>query len=172
MSGSTIFRIVLALGGAYVAFSAYNGTSVIPNVIPLIDVVDETFPTIPNDPQVLSILNKYDTVVTNRTDALVLARACRDFGVLIGRDELLKNLGQFDQARVNSFRSLLLNTQMEGKYKGALNVPMKELYNYMFSYLKTNDGISSVELDARARRAVVDYYNALSWKFAQIAGGK
>lgn len=163
---------IAAVLGILLIILGYNKDKITPTPTPdnqvIVEIEAEVFPTEPSQ-ELQKTVQDLDNIITDYKDALVLARAFRDWGDRVNRPTKMTNLGEFQQAYKNSLQELVYKTSMEGKYKGKLAVTFDKIIDSQLQYLFDGKGnIQSLELTPQVIKSLQDSMYAISWKLALI----
>jgi hypothetical protein len=126
----------------------------------------ESFPSRPTE-SLVGALDGLSKIVTNPDDALKLARAFKHWGAMLAHEDNLKTLNDFVQLRAESVRSQLGADPLSKDYSGKIEPILKSAYNLHLKDLVTENGVQT-EITPQVRARLVDYTNAVSWKFSMI----
>lgn len=178
-------RVVLLL---VALFLGYNGVKPyvfpkpkpdpkpVPNVVVptpnpvVITIKQEEFPPKPTNQQLISDLAPLSELMKNEPmDALDLARFYRWGAKIVKDSKEIDNLTGFNKVQLKALKVVFADTPMAGKYQGTVDAVLEQAYKKQMSFLKNGDGtVISLEMTDEARKAIVEFLNAASWKFREI----
>lgn len=168
-------KAIAALLSIALIFLGYTKTdlgNLIPTPTPNVQVLPETFPVAPTDPSLQDTVAPLVTLISDKTDALILARMFRDWGDRLERPTKMESLADFQKAYMYSLQELLYKTQMEGKYQGQLATLFNNVFQDQLKFLFNTQGdVTSLALSPETVRALQKAMYAISWKLSTIALG-
>jgi hypothetical protein len=178
----TSIRMLMFATAIILGVYQYNQTPVIPGPKPDIDpkppvvtpdalelVIDsevESFPSRPSESLVGALAGLSQSGIEN-DDALKLARAFRDWAIVIEQDTNLKTLNKYVQLRAESIRSMVDVAPLTKDYRGKITPILEATYKSHLKELVTDDGVKT-EITPAIRAKLVEYHKAISWKFSSI----
>jgi len=110
-----------------------------------------------------------DTIMVGQADdALELARAFKQWAILMSHSETIKDLVQFDKVRVLALQDMFRNAPLKGQYGGKIDEVLKSTYEAAVTSVVKNGDTVETAMTPKAKQAVIAYLNACSWKFSQI----
>lgn len=165
-------KAIIGVLGIALAVLGYNQTTTpeTPNTNTVITVPDkEVFPVQPTDLQLQASVGKLDGIVTDKVDALILARVFRDWGDRLQRPTKIGSIADFQKAYMYSIQELVYKTDMEGKYKGKLAVALNEVFQSQLAFLFNDQKeVTSLAMSDEVTKKLQGAIYAISWKFSTI----
>lgn len=173
---ANIIRLLLLAGTVYLGVLGYNKDQE-PSPAPVgpvdrlelvLETETETFPGTPTI-ALQAILRDLDSIMVGQPDdALQLARAYKHWAILMSHSQTIGDLVQFDKVRVLALQDMFKTAPLKGNYQGQIDKVLQRAYETgVTNEVKTGESIDT-SMNPRARKAVIDYLNACSWKFSQI----
>lgn len=169
----TLIRALLVGGGVFLGVQWYqNGDSPegpqVPSNVQLIEGV-ELFPPSPTN-ALASVLGPLELILKGQPgDALLMARAFRDFASLSARTPGAVNLAEYSQDYKNALKILLMNTELQGKYNGQVDMVVdKAFQEAMKPYADANGEYSNQEITQQVRASIVDWLLSVSGKCHEV----
>ena len=168
MSTVKLAGIVLALGLIY---TGYTETEFyIPNIgnPTKIELLDEEFPSEPPEHD-----KKYfapiPVIVKHETDALILARAFRDWSDLMEQNDEVKSLLVFEKQYERALQVLCTNTEISNRYQGKLDDTLNHSYKGYMELVVRDNGKLNLEITPNIRQRICRWLDGCSWAFYKVS---